>query len=177
MTAVRLEPLDLVAHQELARALESAALATVVAAAGEGTHDDDRYYVLHARRAGFRALAAWAGDELVGFGYGYDQRPGSWWDEWVRPALTAHGEQALLADAFELVELHVAPSWHGQGLGRRLLTELLDGVRQPRALLTTQGGANPARAFYRALGARELAEVRHGEVPFVVLALELPLTR
>ena len=53
---------------------------------------------------------------------------------------------------------------------------LLDDADHPHTVLTTQGGPNPARGFYRRLGFEELAvEVLHEGVPFAVLAAELPL--
>jgi GNAT superfamily N-acetyltransferase len=173
---VRIEPFDLLAHAEEARALQTAALLTVSAVTGVGAPDGEVHYDRHAARDGFRAVAAHAGDELVGFAYGYHETPGSWWDSWVRPALQDAGTDHLLSGAFELVELHVAPAHHGHGLGRRLLTALLDGVTRPRVLLTTQDGANPARGFYAHLGFVDVARLTYGaDVPFVVMAADLPL--
>ena len=173
---VRIEPFDLLAHSAQAKALQTQALLTVSAITGVGAPEGDVQHERHAARAGFRAVAAHAGDELVGFGDGYGETPGSWWDTWVRPALQEAGAEHLLAGAFELVELHVAPAHHGEGLGRRLLTALLDGVPCPRVLLTTQDGANPARGFYAHLGFREVARLTYGaDVPYVVLASDLPL--
>lgn len=58
--------------------------------------------------------------------------------------------------------------------GTRLLQALLDDVGAPRALLTTQDGANPARLFYRARGFREVAQLPYGQVPYLVLTRDLP---
>jgi ribosomal protein S18 acetylase RimI-like enzyme len=173
---VRIEPLDLLAHADEAHALQRAALATVVEATGvgSGSEDEEQHYARHAVRQGFRAVGAWDDDRLVGFGYGHRATPGSWWDGWVRPALEAVGEAHLLQGAFELVALHVAPARHGQGLGTRLLDALVDSVEAPRVLLSTQAGANPARAFYRARGFREVAALPYGAVPFLVLVRDVP---
>lgn len=171
---MRIEPLDLLHHEDEAHALQRAALATVVEMTGVGSADDEHYYERHAARDGFRAVGAWEGGRLVGFGYGYRETLGSWWDGWVRPALEGVGEAHLLERAFELVELHVAPELHGQGIGTLLLEALLENVGAPRVLLSTQAGANPARGFYRARGFREVAELPYGDVPFLVLARDLP---
>jgi GNAT superfamily N-acetyltransferase len=149
--------------------------ATVVQATGvgSGSEDEDQHYARHAGREGFRAVGAWDDDRLVGFGYGHRATPGSWWEGWVRPALEEVGQANLLVGAFELVALHVAPEWHGQRLGTRLLDKLLDDVGAPRVPLTTQDGANPARRFYRARGFHELARLPYGDVPFLVLGRDL----
>lgn len=166
--------MDLLAHAQDAHALQRAALATVVEATGVGSDDDEHHYERHAARDGFRAVGAWDDDRLVGFGYGYRETPGSWWDGWVRPALARVGEEHLLDGAFELVELHVAPHVHRRGFGTTVLGELLDGVEAPRVLLSTQAGANPARRFYHARGFREVTELPYGDVPFLVLTRDLP---
>ncbi len=169
-----IEPLDLLARADEAHAVQRAALATVIAATGVGSEVDEHHYERHAARDGFRAVGAWDDGRLVGFAYGYRETPGSWWDGWVRPALAAVGEAHLLDGAFELVELHVAPALHRQGVGSGLLRVLLEGVEAPRVLLSTQDGANPARAFYRAQGFREVAALPYGTVPFLVLVRDLP---
>lgn len=176
---VRIEPLDLLAHAGEADAVKRAALATVAAVTGVGGDDGgEQHYERHAARDGFRAVGAWDGGRLVGFGYGYEATPGSWWDGWVRPALEAAGEAHLLEGAFEVVTLHVTPAHHGEGLGARLLDALLGDVACPRVLLTTQDGANPARGFYAHLGFREVARLSYGaEVPYVVLTRDLPWRR
>lgn len=79
----------------------------------------------------------------------------------------------LLDAAFEVVALHVQPDRHGRAIGTRLLDALLD-VEAPRALLTTQAGANPARHFYRSRGFREVAALPHANVPYLVLTRDLP---
>jgi GNAT superfamily N-acetyltransferase len=175
---VRIEPFDLLAHVEEADAVKRAALATVVEATGVGGDDGEQHYERHAARDGFRAVGAFADDRLVGFGYGYLAARGSWWDAWVRPALEAVAEDHLLDGAFEVVTLHVAPARHREGVGKGVLTALLDGVTCPRALLTTQDGANPARGFYAHLGFREVAHLTYGaDVPYLVLARDLPWQR
>jgi ribosomal protein S18 acetylase RimI-like enzyme len=60
----------------------------------------------------------------------------------------------------EVFTLYVAPDWQGQGIGRLLLEGLLarlheGGLKQAVVWVL---GANPARFFYEALGARRIAE-------------------
>ncbi len=170
-TDVRIERFDLVAHAVRVRALQTAALRTVSDVTGRGAPGDDVHYPAHSARPGFDAVAAWRGDELVGFGYGHRNESPSWWDDWVRPHLTAVGRGDVLDSSFVVVQLDVAPAWHRNGIGRRLLNALLAGRREPRVLLTTQGGPNPARGFYQQLGFVELTDgPRYADTPFVVLA-------
>ena len=177
MSDVRVEPLDLLAHAAPAHAIQVAALRTVAEATGIGGPDDgEPPYGRHAERPGFRCVGAWRGERLVGYAYGMATQPRSWWDTWVRGAVTDAGYAYVLDDAFELCAVFVAPDEHGRGAGRGLVTTLLDGVDHPRTVLTTQAGANPALGFYRRLGFVELAaEVEHSGVPFVVLVADLPL--
>lgn len=177
MSTLRVGSLDLLAHADRAHALQRAALRTVAEATGVGGPDGgEPPYAKHAARPGYRCLGAWDGDRLIGYAYGMTTQPGSWWDSWVRGAVTEAGRAAVLDDAFELCAVFVDPPHHRLGAGRALITALLADVDHPRTVLTTQGGPNPARAFYRRLGFDELAvEVHHEGVPFVVLAADLPL--
>jgi GNAT superfamily N-acetyltransferase len=174
---VRVRPLDLLAHAGPAHALQSAALRTVAEATGVGGPDDgEPPYAQHARRPGFRCVGAWQAERLVGYAYGMTTQPGSWWDTWVRAAVTDAGHAPVLDGAFELCAVFVDPQHHRRGVGRDLVTSVLADVDHPRAVLTTQGGPNPARAFYRRLGFAELpVEVSHDGVPFVVATADLPL--
>lgn len=170
---VRVERVDLLADADAFAALQSAALRTVSDATGVGARDGDVHYAAHSTMPGFAAAAVREGDTLLGYAYGYREQPGSWWDGWVRPHLTAAGRGELLDDAFALVELMVDPSRHRTGLGRRLVDALLSGRPEPRVLLTTQAGANPALGFYARLGFTQVAEgPTNAGAGFVVLARE-----
>lgn len=177
MSPFSVGPLDLLAHAEAAHALQVAALRTVAEATGVGGPDGgEPPYARHAERPGYRCVGGWDADRLAGYAYGMTTQAGSWWDAWVRPPLAEAGCADVLDGAFELCAVFVDPAYHGRGLGRRLVTELVGAVEHPRVVLTTQAGANPARGFYRRLGFRELpAQLRHDGVPFVVLGTDLPL--
>jgi GNAT superfamily N-acetyltransferase len=118
-------------------------------------------------------LAARAGTEIVGFGYGYTGSYGQWWTERVAAALTAaQREQWLDPPHFEIVELHVRPSWQRRGVGSALLAQVLARQRHDRAVLSTQTGSRKARSFYAKNGWVELADVDFGRgyPPYLVLA-------
>lgn len=140
----------------------------------------------HTRRPGFRAVAAMdAGSagpsgvgNVVGFGYGYATSPGQWWHDQVRAALSADLAGMWLAGGFELSELHVRPGWQGHGVGRWLLTTLVDALPQPTVLLSTPEGDTRAARLYRGLGFVDLIRHHHfpgDSRPFAVLGARLPL--
>jgi ribosomal protein S18 acetylase RimI-like enzyme len=110
----------------------------------------------HLHRRGFRSVAAQIGDDLVGFGYGYHGRAGEWWHDIVAKALGRAAAKEWLTDPFELAELHLLPSHHGAGIGRTMLTTLLDGVTAQTVVLSTHDQESPARSLYRSAGFEDL---------------------
>lgn len=135
----------------------------------------------HLTRDGLRALVALDDDDwMVGVAYGYLGRPGQWWHDQVRAALTPQQAAQWLDGAFEVCELHVRPAQQGSGLGRDLLAALLAGQPAPTAVLTTPDSDTRARRFYRAGG---WVDLRRGLCfpgdprVFAVLGLRLPAGR
>ena len=152
----------------------------VYAEAMEATSTDARsrrsVLTSHLGRSGLRAVAALVGDRLVGVTYGYLGGPGQWWHDQVQAAMPPDLARTWLADAFEVCELHVRPALQGTGLGRQLLTLLLDGTGASTAVLTTPDHETRARAFYRAGGWVDLVrDLRFPGDPrsFAVLGLAL----
>ena len=137
----------------------------------------------HMGRDGFTFLAAVdAGGHIVGFAYGYRGGPGQWWHDAVRAAMTASQRtQWLRPGHVELAELHVAPAWRRQGLGRRLHDELLASFPDsPTSLLSTQTGNAPALALYEARGwVTVVPELRFAasSEPYAILGLDLAARR
>lgn len=133
----------------------------------------------HVDLDGFACRAALLGDDtLVGFGYGYTTRPGQWWHDLVRKAITPQLAHDWLVNAFELSELHVLPTCQGHGLGRRLLLDLAGGIPHSSMLLSTPDADTRAFRLYRDLGFVDLR--RHylfpgDSRPFAVLGARLPL--
>lgn len=130
----------------------------------------------HLDYAGLRAVGAFDGARLIGFGYGYVGAPGQWWYDQVRAALSDQDATSWLDGAFEVCELHVRPDYQGTGLGRQLLAWLLAGAQVRTAVLTTPDLETRARRFYRAGGWIELAQdLRFPGDPraFAVLGLSL----
>jgi ribosomal protein S18 acetylase RimI-like enzyme len=145
------------------------------------------YAVQHTERPGFRAVGAFtevqdgdssAGEQLVGFGYGYVVAPGQWWHDQVRAALDRRTAKKWLPDAFEVCELHVHPEHQSRGLGRRLLHALVADLPNPAALLSTPDSDTKAFRLYHADGFVDLARGYHfpGDGrPFAILGARLPL--
>lgn len=137
----------------------------------------------HVHNAGFACRAAVLDDgtesgTLIGFGYGYTTAPGQWWHDLVRKALTEDAAADWLADAFELSELHMAPAYQGNGVGRRVLLELAAGLPHATLLLSTPDADTRAFRMYRRLGFQDLRRryLFPGDArPFAVLGVRLPL--
>ncbi|MHC1561702.1 GNAT family N-acetyltransferase [Actinomycetospora sp. C-140] len=147
-------------------------------------------WVEHSRRPGWHAVAAIGPDRsLWGVAYGYPGARGQWWFEEVRRGLLAQGAEgrelaaAILADYFELTELHVRPDVQGGGVGEALARRLLARPANRHVLLSTPetpGADDPNRAWslYRRLGFSDV--LRHHRFtsdprPFAVLGRALPL--
>jgi ribosomal protein S18 acetylase RimI-like enzyme len=112
----------------------------------------------HAAREGFRCVVAAAGDDVIGFAYGYTGRRGQWWTDQLAARAPAHVVEGWLDGHFEFVELAVDPAVRRRGYGRALHDELMIGVPHENALLTTYADDRPAPRLYRRMGWQLLAE-------------------
>jgi ribosomal protein S18 acetylase RimI-like enzyme len=111
----------------------------------------------HTSYRGFVAAGAFdTASMLVGFGYGYLGASGQWWHDVVAAALGRNAAKRWLRDGFELAELHVLPDHQGNGLGRRLLLDVLGRATASHAVLSTPDVESPARALYRSHGFEDL---------------------
>ncbi|MBF6330173.1 GNAT family N-acetyltransferase [Nocardia transvalensis] len=150
----------------------------------------------HTTRPGWQAVAAVLPEDsgyfdlrtapLVAIAYGYHGAPHQWWHQQVhsgmrRSGWPEHAARDLLADYFELTELHVHPSAQGRGIGETLLVRLLRNRPEQTALLSTpevDQEDNRAWRLYRRQGFTDV--VRHfvfsGDTRrFAVLGRPLPL--
>jgi ribosomal protein S18 acetylase RimI-like enzyme len=119
---------------------------------------------------GFDLVAAYADGRLVGFAYGYTMPAGEWWHRTDRPA----PEGVKAADKFAVMEWAVLPDQRGNGIGRRLLDELLHDRPEPYAVLTVNPKAE-ARAMYERWGWRHVASTKPSKMPGMdVMLRELP---
>jgi len=133
----------------------------------------------HTVHDGFACCAALQSDgTLVGFGYGYTTRPGQWWHDLVRRAMSSEMAKEWLTGGFELSELHVLPDFQGLGIGERLLYDLASSIDHPTMLLSTPDADTRAFRLYRGAGFIDLARdyMFPGDSrPFAVLGARLPL--
>lgn len=119
---------------------------------------------LHARQPGFRAAVATIGpgSRVIGFTYGFTSfmapPPGPWYGHLLATLGKERSEQFLVG-AFELVELGVAPTHKGQGVGGRLHDLLIDSLAGQRAWLMTNPAAEDALALYDKRGWSEIASL------------------
>ncbi|MFF0265163.1 GNAT family N-acetyltransferase [Kribbella sp. NPDC004536] len=131
------------------------------AAFGAPGYDDERadtsYFATemlpkHSERDDFKLVAARRDGRVVGFAYGFTGQLGQWWPDRVSAAVGPELTAEWIGGHFEVVELAVHPDAQGQGIGFALMTELMRGVRNRRALLTTYADDRPAPRLYRRLG-------------------------
>ncbi|RJQ78668.1 GNAT family N-acetyltransferase [Pseudonocardiaceae bacterium YIM PH 21723] len=140
-------------------------------------------WLAHMLRPQWRCVVALDEDDrLLGVTYGYQGAPGQWWHEQVRHGMSScHSTDQVgswMNGYFELTELHVRPDQHGQGIGERLLRELLREVRSDRVLLSTPEGPSRAWRLYRRVGFQDLLrnyQFTGDPRPFAVLGRSLPL--
>lgn len=135
---------------------------------------------------GFTALCALLGEEVVGLAYGYLGSPDHWWDQQIRRGFREAGgpdveQLELLRDYFEVAEVHVRPGLQGRGIGRHLLSSLLQHAPAGHAMLSTPevpDEDNHAFGLYRSMGFRDvLRDFRFAgdRRPFAILEVPLPL--
>jgi ribosomal protein S18 acetylase RimI-like enzyme len=107
----------------------------------------------HVSRAGFRLARAYAGERLVGFGYGYTGECGQWWTDQAARVLETETAQEWLGGHFELVSIGVVAEARRSGIGDALLRTLVEGLPHEHWVLMTSADANdPARRLYAAQG-------------------------
>ena len=115
------------------------------------------YYPVMTTRPGFRLTTASAGDEHVGFGYGFllpaDTR---WWTGLANPV----GGEFAREDGhrtFAVIDYGVLPAWRGRGVGGAIHDELLGGSGARRATLSVQPKAVETEEIYRRWGWRKVS--------------------
>jgi|SRR5215469_4633086 len=97
---------------------------------------------IQARKPGFELVTAVSNSSLVGFSFGYTFPAGEWWADSTRPT-----QDVLDASKCAVIELDVRRAFQGQGIGKRLLRELLSGRAEKFATLAATPGSM-AHAMY-----------------------------
>jgi ribosomal protein S18 acetylase RimI-like enzyme len=107
----------------------------------------------HLAREGFGMTTARNHEgKLVGFCYGYIGEHGQYWTDYVAARIHPSLEKAWLGGHFEIAELAVEADERGKGLGRALLTTLLDSRGEDRVALQTLEKDSAALPLYESLG-------------------------
>lgn len=116
----------------------------------------------HQVREGFVLAIARDDEQVVGFSWGYIGRRGQFWSDLVAQALPREIVDAWVGGHFELVELAVAESHRGQGLGRLLHDNVLAGLHRKCLLSTVDDISDPVVRLYRDAGWLRLGTLREG---------------
>lgn len=141
---------------------------------GASIYDPDVFVKRTTRQAGqlgFSAvLAISPDDKVIGFAFGFTFGAGEWWSGNPTPPTP----EILERTKFALIELDVATAMRGQGIGRRLMDELLADRPEPYAVLTSVPGT-PARGMYDRWGWVQMGTAQHAPDAPVMDQLVLPL--
>lgn len=130
---------------------------------------------VHGVREDYRAFVALGPSrKAVGMIYGYHGAPGQWWHDTVRSQLTAKDAAAWLADSYEVVEVAVEPGHQSLGIGRALITHLLDGRPEATSVLSTRVDSR-AHELYQRLGFEVITEMLFtvNGAPFFIMGKRL----
>ena len=107
----------------------------------------------------YSLVTARAGDQLVGFVFGYSLRPGrSWWDG-LQPEPAEGFTDETGSRTVVLAEIEVRRAWQGHGLGRQLHDAFLARRREERATLATNPRASGTQALYERWGWRKVGTI------------------
>jgi ribosomal protein S18 acetylase RimI-like enzyme len=134
----------------------------------------------HRRRAGFSGFVAIEGETVTGIAYGYHSTTGQWWYDHVRPAVQDQLGTGVavywLDDAYELVEVAVAPSSQRRGTGEALIRRLMQDRPERTSILSTRTDSR-AHELYARMGYQTLVQMQFwkGDKPYYVMGAELPL--
>jgi GNAT superfamily N-acetyltransferase len=147
-----------------------------------------RAIVAIAHPAGGEPPGSWQGDselivgDLVGFAYGFHGGSGQWWHDLVsRTTAAILGSRAAddwFGDSLEIAEVHVIPSYQGQGTGLAMMLRLTAGRPERAAVLSTMDANTRARRLYRGLGFTDLLTsftFPGTELPYAIMGAPLPL--
>lgn len=121
-----------------------------------------------ARETGFELVTANSDAGLVGFSFGYTFRPGVWWGDATPPP-----REILDSGKLAVIELDVRKSYQRQGIGKRLIQELLAGRKEKYATLAATPDS-PAHSMYLRLGWHKIGEF---VTPPVMDAMIIPLSQ
>ncbi|WP_433517837.1 N-acetyltransferase family protein [Nonomuraea sp. CA-143628] len=103
--------------------------------------------IAQAQRPGFELVSAEDGLSLAGFCFGFTMESGRWWGS----ATTPVPDGVVAVPKLAVIELILRKEYRGNGVGKRLLSELLADRAEPYATLASHPDA-PAHAMYERWG-------------------------
>lgn len=111
-------------------------------------------------REGFQLVTAHAGNELVGFAFGYALSAGDiyWW-KGLRPEPAADFTVETGTRTFVLAEIEICRSWQAIGIGKRIHDKLLSGRNEERTTLAANPAASETHAVYQGWGWKKAGQV------------------
>ena len=140
------------------------------------------YFPAMTARPGFLLATARAGDEHVGFGYGFVLPADTRWWAGLDDPVSAEFAREDGHRTFALIDYGVLAAWRGRGIGRAVHDAVLAGSGARRATLSVQPKAVETQEIYRRWGWRRVSsKTMDPPVPapvFDILVLEtMPVTR
>jgi ribosomal protein S18 acetylase RimI-like enzyme len=109
---------------------------------------------------GFGMATAWDGEQLAGFAYGHALNAQThWWDNFLTP-VASEITREWDGRTFAVIDMAVARSRQGAGIGRQLLDTLLESRPDERASLAVVHDNDQAHGFYRRLGWQHVGRVK-----------------
>ncbi len=125
--------------------------------------DHRRRTILQTESNRFQTVTARADGVLIGFAYGLPLSPPSTWWNGLEPSppdgfTTETGDRT-----FAVIDLAVLPTHRGQGLGRRLMDELLKSRTEERATLATSPSERDVQQMYERWGWHKAGRVLGSE--------------
>ncbi|GAA2080403.1 GNAT family N-acetyltransferase [Actinomadura alba] len=119
---------------------------------GNDLGDHEHRTMGQAASAGFETVTASTQGTLVGFVYGLPLSLHSAWWKGLKPSRSDDFTAETGRRTFAVIDLAVLPSHRGQGLGRRLMDELLGSRSEERATLATNPDERGVQQMYERWG-------------------------
>lgn len=104
----------------------------------------------------FAVTIARDSERLIGFAYGHRLPVDhGWWQDFLEPLPPTMADE-WDGRTFALINLAVDEDWRGQGIGKQVLSLLLERRLEERAILSVQPAAVETQRIYKHLGWRKV---------------------
>ena len=127
----------------------------------------------------YSLVTAHVGDQLVGFAFGYNLRPGRGWWDGLEPEPLEGFTLETGSRTVVLSEIEVRRAWQGKGIGRTVHDTFLSQRTEERATLASSTQAIDTHVLYERWGWQRMGIVPEGPGAYyreyVLFVLPLPL--